>query len=144
MTILVFFVKEVAIKKLFNTTVFENIGGLLKGNKPFVILLVVTGIFSLGAFNFSFVLLKGSDLGINQSLIPIVYAIINVAHTIVGIPAGISEDRIGKEKVLILGYSIFAMSTIMMAFLQIILFMLLFWLPCLGFTSGFQKLFRGR
>ncbi|MEJ7642200.1 MAG: MFS transporter, partial [Candidatus Nitrosocosmicus sp.] len=115
-TILVFFVKEVAVKKLSNTTIFENIGGLLKGNKPFVILLIVTGIFSLGAFNFSFVLLKGSDLGVDQSLIPIVYAIINVAYTIIGIPAGVFADRIGKEKVLLLGYSIFAVSTIMMAF----------------------------
>ncbi len=114
--ILVFFVKEVAIKKLSNTTIFENIGGLLKRNKPFVILLIVTGIFSLGAFNFSFILLKGSDLGIEQGLIPIVYAIINVAHTIIGIPAGVFADRIGKEKVLLLGYSIFAVSTIMMAF----------------------------
>jgi hypothetical protein len=69
-TILAFFVKEVAIKKLINTTIFENIGGIIKGNKPFVILLIVTGAFSLGAFSFSFVLLKGSDLGIDQSLIP--------------------------------------------------------------------------
>ena len=115
-TILVFFVKEVAIEKLSNATIFENIGGLFKKNKPFVFLLIVTGIFSLGAFNFSFILLKGSDLGIDQSLIPIVYAIINVAHTIIGIPAGIFADRIGKEKVLLLGYSIFAVSTIMMAF----------------------------
>ncbi len=61
-TILVFFVKEVAIKKLSDTTIFENIGGLFKRNKPFVFLLIVTGVFSLGAFNFSFVLLKGSDL----------------------------------------------------------------------------------
>ena len=115
-TILVFFVKEVAIKKLSNTTIFENIGGLFKRNKPFVILLIVTGIFSLGVFNFSFILLKGSDLGIDQSLIPIVYAIINVTHTIIGIPAGIFADRIGKEKVLLLGYSIFAVSIILMAF----------------------------
>ncbi len=114
--ILIFFVKEVAIKKLSNTTIFENIGGLLKRNKSFVILLIVTGIFSLGAFNFSFILLKGSDLGIGQSLIPIVYAIINVAHTIIGIPAGVFADRLGKEKMLLIGYSIFAVSTILMAF----------------------------
>ncbi len=44
------------------------------------------------------------------------YAIINVAHTIIGIPAGVFADRIGKEKVLLLGYSIFAVSTTMMAF----------------------------
>jgi MFS family permease len=113
--ILAFFVKEVAIKKLSNTTVFENIGGLFKRNKPFVMLLIVTGIFSLGAFNFSFILLKGSDLGIDQSLIPIVYAIINVAHTTIGIPAGIFADGIGKERMLLIGYSIFAVSTVLMA-----------------------------
>jgi MFS family permease len=114
--ILISFVKEVAIKKLSNTAVFENIGGIIKGNKSFVILLIVTGIFSLGAFNFSFVLLKGSDLGLDQNLIPIAYAIINVAHTIIGIPAGIFADRIGKEKMLLIGYTIFAASTILMAF----------------------------
>ncbi len=114
--ILVFFVKEVAIKKLSNTTIFENISGIFKGNKSFVIHLIVTEIFSLGAFNFSFILLKGSDLGIDQSLIPIVYAIINVAHTIIGIPAGIFADRIGKERMLLVGYSIFAVSTVLMAF----------------------------
>jgi len=80
-----------------------------------VILHVVTGIFGLGAFNFSFVLLKASDLGIGQSVIPLVYAIINVAHTIIGIPAGILADRIGKEKVLITGYAVFAVTSVLMA-----------------------------
>ena len=115
--ILVFFVKEVAIKKLTSTTIFGNIGKEVKGNKPFVILLIVTGMLSLGAFNFSFVLLKASDLGIGQSVIPIVYAIINVAHTIIGIPAGMLADKIGKEKVLTMGYAIFAVTSVSMALL---------------------------
>lgn len=70
--VLIFFVKDVKMKKLssvFSTTVIGNISRLLKKNKPFVILLIVTGIFSLGAFNFSFILLKASDLGIQQSVI---------------------------------------------------------------------------
>lgn len=112
--ILIFFVKEVKMKKLASTTIFGNIGSLLKKNRPFVILLIVTGIFSLGAFNFSFILLKASDLGIGQSIIPIVYATINITHTIIGIPAGILADKIGKEKVLIIGYSVFALSSILM------------------------------
>ncbi len=98
--ILIFFVKEVAIIKLASsTTIFGNIMGLLKENKPFVILTIITGIFSLGAFNFSFILLRASELGVDQSFIPIVYAVINIAHTIIGIPAGILADKIGKEKV---------------------------------------------
>jgi MFS family permease len=114
--ILIFFVKEVAIKKLASsTTIFGNIKGLLKENKPFVILTIITGVFSLGAFNFSFILLRASELGVDQSFIPIVYAVINVAHTIIGIPAGILADKIGKEKVLLISYGIFVVSTILMA-----------------------------
>ncbi len=113
--ILIFFVKEVAIKKLASTTtILGNIRALLKENKSFVILTIITGIFSLGAFNFSFILLRASESGIDQSFIPIVYAIINVAHTIIGIPAGILADKIGKEKVLLISYVIFAVSTMLM------------------------------
>ncbi|WP_148686783.1 MFS transporter [Candidatus Nitrosocosmicus hydrocola] len=113
--ILIFLVKEVAIKKLSSsTTIFRNIGDLVKANKPFVILTIITGVFSLGAFNFSFILLRASELGVDQSFIPIVYAVINIAHTVIGIPAGILADKIGKEKVLLISYVIFATSSILM------------------------------
>ena len=113
--ILIFFVKEVAIKKLASTTtIVGNIQGLVKENKAFVILTIITGVFSLGTFNYSFVLLRATDSGIDLSFIPIVYAIINIAHTIIGIPAGILADKIGKEKVILISYGIFALSTIFM------------------------------
>lgn len=116
--ILILFVKEIAIKRGGHSkaaTVFSNIGTVMSNNKPFVFLLIISGIFSLGAFNFSFVLLKASELGIDNDLIPIVYAVINVSHTAIGIPSGILADKIGKEKVLIIGYSLFAVSTVLMA-----------------------------
>ena len=121
--ILIYFVKEVAVVKRHSSTkvtVLSNIGSLVtkRENRPFVFLLVVSGIFGLGAFNFSFILLKASDLKVEESLIPIIYAVINVAHTAVGIPAGILADRIGQEKVLIIGYMVFVVSTILMAILS--------------------------
>jgi MFS family permease len=74
----------------------------------------ITGVFSLGAFNFSFILLKSSELGVEQNFVPIVYAVINVAHAIIGIPAGMLADKIGKERVLVLGYAVFAMAAVLM------------------------------
>jgi MFS family permease len=113
--ILVFFVKEVAIKRsLARTNILSNIDRVIRSNKPFVLLLIISGIFGIGAFNFSFILLRASDLGIPDNLIPLVYAIINVAHTAIGIPSGILADKVGKEKVLIIGYSVFALSTALM------------------------------
>jgi MFS family permease len=114
--ILVFFVKEVAIKRsiVTRTTILSNIDCVIRGNRPFILLLVITGIFGIGAFNFSFILLRASDLGIPDSVIPLVYATINVAHTAISIPTGILADKVGKEKVLIIGYSVFAISSALM------------------------------
>jgi MFS family permease len=86
----------------------------LRGNRPFTVLLIISGIFSLGAFNYSFVLLKASYMGIVKDVIPLVYAIINILHTAIGIPTGILADRIGKEKVLTIGYAAFAVSSCLM------------------------------
>jgi MFS family permease len=117
--ILILFVKEIAIKRGGHskaaTAIFSNIVTVMSNNKPFVLLIIISGIFSLGAFNFSFVLLKASELGVDNDLIPIVYAVINISHTAIGIPSGILADKIGKEKVLTIGYSIFAVSTVLMA-----------------------------
>lgn len=118
--ILIFFVKEVAVKRSSSSstaprrTMLSNIDQVIRGNRPFVLLLIITGIFGIGAFNFPFILLRASDLGIAENLIPLVYATINVAHTAIGIPSGNLADKVGKEKVLIIGYSVFALSTILM------------------------------
>jgi len=70
-------------------------------------LLAIVGVFSLGAFNFSFILLNAQEAGISDSLIPLVYASVNVATVAVAIPAGILTDRAGREKAMILGYCAF-------------------------------------
>jgi MFS family permease len=119
--ILVLFVKEVVVKPKSSATrmsIFSNINRVIRGNRPFVLLLVIAGIFGIGAFNFPFILLRASDLGISESLIPLIYATLNVAHTTIGIPSGILADKVGKEKVLIIGYSVFAISTLLMLLLS--------------------------
>jgi MFS family permease len=119
--ILVFFVKEVVVKRSSSSariTMLSNIDRAIRGNRPFVLLLVIAGIFGIGAFNFPFILLRASDLGIAENLIPLIYTTLNIAHIGIGIPSGILADKVGKEKVLIIGYSVFAISTILMLMLS--------------------------
>ena len=97
-------------------TFFSNLKNLFIENKILVYLVIIMGVFSLGAFNYSFVLLKSADLGIEQNFVPIIYAIINITHTAIGIPAGILSDRIGKEKVVIIGFLLFVMAALLMFF----------------------------
>jgi MFS family permease len=113
--VLAYFVKEVAIRTSARKTMLSNIQGLMRQNRPFLLLLIISGVFSVGAFNFSFVLLRASDMGVPQNTVPLVYAAINAAHTAVAYPAGRLADKVGKEKVLVIGYAVFAASAAMMA-----------------------------
>ena len=107
--ILVFFVEERVAKGTEKFELLKGIKDVLKGN--FILFLIVVALFSLGAFNFSFILLNAKESGIADNLIPLLYAIINVSHTLIAIPSGIIADKIGKEKVLIMGYGIFLATT---------------------------------
>ncbi len=103
--IILFIVKEQASKSVGKLRLLTGVKIVLGGD--FSRLLIIVAIFSLGAFNFSFVLVNAKEAGVTDSLLPLVYAIVNVAHTAIAIPAGVLSDRIGKEKVLVLGYSVF-------------------------------------
>jgi len=105
LVVLLVFVEERLGKSSNGFRLLTDVHEILKGR--FLSLLLVVGIFSLGAFNFSFVLLNASQAGIEERIIPIVYALINLTHTIIAIPSGALSDKIGKEKVLLIGYIMF-------------------------------------
>ena len=114
LVVLVGFVQEKVGKPSGEFKFLAGIRGTLKGDFPF--LLFVVGIFSLGAFNYSFILLNASEAGIDYRVVPILYTLINVAHTLVAIPSGILSDKIGKEKVLMMGYGAFLATAVLLYF----------------------------
>jgi len=70
------------------------------------------GIFALGAYNFSFVLVKAGTLGVQEGTIPLVYATLNAATVVAGLPSGVLADRYGREKILLAGFGIFFASSL--------------------------------
>jgi MFS family permease len=106
-------VKEIIGESGGDFRFLEGLREVLRGR--YLILLGLVSVFSLGAFNFSFILLNASEMGISDSLIPVVYAVVNVTHTIIAIPVGRLADRIGKEKVLTLGYGAFLATTLLLS-----------------------------
>ena len=108
--ILIFFVKEQSCKTDTKFTFLKGIKKVMQ--KDFLWLLIIVSVFSLGAFNFSFILLYGSEVGISSEFIPLLFALVNVAHVAVAIPAGLMADRIGREKMLFVGYSVFLAVTL--------------------------------
>ncbi len=106
--LIIFVVDKAGLKK--TTSILANAGQVL--NRKFASFLFVIGIFSVGAYNFSFVLVKANALGVEQDTIPLVYAVLNVATVVAGLPSGLLADRIGKDKVLVGAFALFALSTI--------------------------------
>jgi MFS family permease len=77
-----------------------------------VLLLAVIGVFNIGAYDYSFILLKAGLLGINDPMIlTLVYATLNIATVILGYPSGILADKIGKIPVLVISYAMFLITS---------------------------------
>jgi len=111
---LLLFVQERATVSRRGFKLLAGIRETFKGD--FLILLLIVGTFSLGAFNYSFVLLNASEAGVDYRIIPVFYALINLSHTLIAIPSGVLSDRIGKEKVLIIGYLTFLAASLSLLF----------------------------
>jgi len=110
LVILILLVKEQTCKTEAKFTFLKGYKSVAR--KDFLWLLIIVSVFSLGAFNFSFVLLYGSEAGIISDFIPLLFALVNVAHVAVAIPAGLLADRLGKERMLFVGYSVFLVVTL--------------------------------
>lgn len=112
--VLVMFVKERLVPSSSRPRpASANVRAVLS-QRRFVALLAIMAVFGVGAFNFSFVLVRASDLGVPEATVPLVYLAINATHAAVGYPAGLLADRAGKEKMLALAYGVFAASAFLM------------------------------
>ena len=108
LVILVRYVKEIRITPK-KQSVLSNFREVLHGK--FLIFLLIMVVFSIGAFNFSFVLVKSSELGLEKNFVPLVYVMINIMHTLIGIPTGVLVDKIGAEKVLLISFGLFVLTS---------------------------------
>lgn len=113
--LIIFGVKEIIGDTGGDLRFLEGLGEVLKGK--YIHLLAVVAVFSLGAFNFSFILLNAREMGVGDVLIPVVYTVVNITHTVIAIPAGKLADRIGKERVLTLGYGAFLVTTLLLSYM---------------------------
>jgi len=65
-------------------------------------------VFTLGNSTDALLMVKANEVGVKVALIPLVYLITNVVSVLASIPIGTLSDKIGKEKILIAGYVIYA------------------------------------
>ena len=103
LTIIVF-IKEAKAEKKEAT----NKISLKQLPKKFYFFLIIIFVFTLGNSADALLLVKTSETGIDESYIPFVYMIFNTVSVLLAIPIGKLSDKIGREKLIILGFLVYA------------------------------------
>ncbi len=65
-------------------------------------------IFALGNSSDAFLLLRASDVGLSPLQVVLVYALFNVTYALMSYPAGVISDRLGRWRLIALGWAIYA------------------------------------
>lgn len=81
---------------------------VLKGK--FLIFSLIMLLFTLGNSSDSYLILRAQNLGINAFTISLIYALFNLFYALLSTPFGILADKIGKIRVMQLGWLIFILA----------------------------------
>lgn len=102
--ILTIFVKEVPFLKKQETK--DN----FKLPTKYFLFLAIVLLFSLGNSSDVFLILRAQNVGVGLLAIPLVYALFNFVYAAASIPLGSLSDKIGREKVILLGWFSYALA----------------------------------
>jgi MFS family permease len=90
-------------------------GGLASGkgvggfDKRFKIFLVIMAVFTLGNSSDFFVVLRAQNLGSPVLYITLMLVLFNISYVAISVPAGVLSDRLGRRRVIVLGWFVYAL-----------------------------------
>jgi len=95
----------------------ENMFGAWRGLSPgFKRYLVAAGLFALAYFSIGFLLLRAHDVGFSVKQVVLLYALFNIACVIAAPLVGRLSDRIGRPRMIMMGYALYALMSVGFAF----------------------------
>ena len=77
-------------------------------SKKYYLFLAIIFIFTLGNSTDALLMVKANEVGVKVAFIPLVYLVTSIVSVLLAIPIGVLSDKIGKEKILIAGFLIYA------------------------------------
>ncbi len=104
----VLIVLNIREKPLENAKLFKGISSShLDGN--FKLFVILSAVFALGAFSYSFLLIFANRFGFQVSTVPVFYLLFTLVATFCSYPFGLLSDRIGRKAVLQISYGLWGL-----------------------------------
>lgn len=101
--IIIFFIREPSRSMtVFKGIRFKDFSGNLR------LLTILSGIFALGTFSYSFLIIFADKYGFSNAQVPLLYLLFTLVAAIISIPAGRFADKIGRKNVLFIAYFFWA------------------------------------
>jgi MFS family permease len=75
----------------------------------FKLFLLVMGVFTLGNSSDFFIVLRAQDLEVNVLNITLMLVVFNLTYALVSTPSGILSDKIGRRRVIVIGWTVYAL-----------------------------------
>jgi MFS family permease len=76
----------------------------------FKLFLVMMVLFTLGNSSDAFLILRAQNLGFSVFWVLVLFVVFNLVYALVSMPAGVVSDRLGRKRVIVAGWTIYALS----------------------------------
>lgn len=112
--LVILFIKErkLETRKLFKGLSFKDL------NSNFKMFLLLSAIFALGSFSYSFLLIYAKQFGFEVIFVPVLYLVFTIFAAVFSYPFGRLADRVGRKKVLLISYVFWGVVCLIFIFLQ--------------------------
>ncbi len=94
------FIKE---RKSERLTIYKGVS-FKELDRNFTLFLILSSVYALGAFSYSFLLVYAKEFGFTPTFVPVLYLIFTCAASLLAYPFGKLADKIGRKPVLLFSY----------------------------------------
>ena len=87
-------------------------------DRNFILFMILSGIFAIGNFTYSFLLIRAKQIGFPEAFVPVLYLVYTLSASLTAYPFGRLADRIGRKTVMQMSFLLWGLVCLDVIFFQ--------------------------
>ena len=105
---------QIKEKKQTHTHVFKGLS-FKSFDRNALLFLILSAVFSLGTFSYSFLLISAKGAGIETAFVPVLYLVLTASASLTALPFGRLSDKVGRKRTLLISFLLWAAVCVLFA-----------------------------